>query len=571
MSSFRPKIEIEDLFHHETDLQIPGRYQQTLTFNSFTSETTHHLKELYMKLKENRYELATIFDKYFSLLNQTGKSISYVDIETYVERFFTAERTTTYFSETTRFFRQIHNMKVVPGDVAVVMNQFGFFLTTQALHTLGFRPNRAMEMLQAIQSAINVEVQTMMNTFDEIVISGVIEDVSNLVEANAKVMFMKDLIYNLDQQADEIQSSTAATEEITASIVEVAQSSTRISEKTADSVEYAINSKKTIESTLDEIFKTEETFNSIVDTFNELQKRVNDIENVVTLINEIAAQTNLLALNASIEAARAGEHGRGFAVVAQEVRKLAENTVSALTEVSDNVKHLKSYSNDVSDSIHETTSIITAAADDAKDSVPLLSAIVEAIEEINVDVTNTAAITEEQAASIDEVSNRMVEMANLQEDIRMYGENTSTTIHDLSEEINKFRLKVVDSNETHLSTEVLLQLSKADHILWKWRIYNMFLGLEDVRPEDVMSHDDCRLGKWYNDPATIDRLGHMNAYQTLDTHHKDVHDCARLAASEFQKGNEAQAEQALAHLERASGDVLKLLDELILHLQNDRS
>ncbi|HEY4566279.1 MAG TPA: methyl-accepting chemotaxis protein, partial [Savagea sp.] len=436
MSSFRPKIEIEDLFHHETDLQIPGRYQQTLTFNSFTSETTHHLKELYMKLKENRYEPATIFDKYFSLLNQTGKSISYVDVETYVERFFTAERTTTYFSETTRFFRQIHNMKVVPGDVAVVMNQFGFFLTTQALHTLGFRPNRAMEMLQAIQSAINVEVQTMMNTFDEIVISGVIEDISNLVEANAKVMFMKDLIYNLDQQADEIQSSTAATEEITASIVEVAQSSTRISEKTADSVEYAINSKKTIESTLDEIFKTEETFNSIVDTFNELQKRVNDIENVVTLINEIAAQTNLLALNASIEAARAGEHGRGFAVVAQEVRKLAENTVSALTEVSDNVKHLKSYSNDVSDSIHETTSIITAAADDAKDSVPLLSAIVEAIEEINVDVTNTAAITEEQAASIDEVSNRMVEMANLQEDIRMYGENTSTTIHDLSEEIN---------------------------------------------------------------------------------------------------------------------------------------
>ena len=61
---------------------------------------------------------------------------------------------------------------------------------------------------------------------------------------------------------------------------------------------------------------------------------MNDIENVVTLINQIADQTNLLALNASIEAARAGEHGKGFAVVAQEVRKLAENTVSALGEVS---------------------------------------------------------------------------------------------------------------------------------------------------------------------------------------------------------------------------------------------
>ncbi|WP_249662491.1 methyl-accepting chemotaxis protein, partial [Lysinibacillus fusiformis] len=77
----------------------------------------------------------------------------------------------------------------------------------------------------------------------------------------------------------------------------------------------------------------EETFTSIVESFSELQKRVNDIEQVFTLINQIADQTNLLALNASIEAARAGEHGKGFAVVAQEVRKLAENTVSALSEV----------------------------------------------------------------------------------------------------------------------------------------------------------------------------------------------------------------------------------------------
>ena len=54
---------------------------------------------------------------------------------------------------------------------------------------------------------------------------------------------------------------------------------------------------------------------------------------------------------------------------------------------------------------------------DAKNSLPLLGEIVEAIEEINTDVTNTAAISEQQAASIDEVSHRMVEMANLQEEV----------------------------------------------------------------------------------------------------------------------------------------------------------
>lgn len=570
-SSIRPKAELDDLLKRGTDLTATGRFKKTLTFNNFNAKDEQNLQIIYEKLKDITPSMTDIFKSYLREISPSSQqSISDENINRYLAQFFLATRDDLYVNETIKFFNLLRKHQFELGKLIVVFNQFAFYTTTYILHNFGIKPYKAFEYMKSFQSAVNVDQELLVEVLTERIIENVVSEVSSLMDVNAKIMYMKDMVNSLDQQSEEIQSSTAATEQIAASINEVARMSSQISEKTTESVDHAVNGKNAIEHALAEIFKTEETFTTIVHSFAELQKRVDEIENVVTLIHQIADQTNLLALNASIEAARAGEHGKGFAVVAQEVRKLAEGTVSALSGVSSNVHHLKSYSNEVSHSITETTAIIKEATVEAKNSLPLLNAIVSAFEDINLDVTNTAAISQEQAAAIDEVSNRMCKISDLQDVIRKYSQNTSNDIHLLGQEINRFRNDIIEKNNVQLSSIALLHLSKADHILWKWRIYNMFLGLENVEPSEVSSHKDCRLGKWYTAKKTIERFGQLQDYQELEQYHARVHESAKLAVQAYATGNIQLADLHLKEVDQASEQVLFYINKLIVYLEKER-
>jgi methyl-accepting chemotaxis protein len=73
---------------------------------------------------------------------------------------------------------------------------------------------------------------------------------------------------------------------------------------------------------------------------NVVNSNSKEIDNVIGFISDIAQQSNLLGLNAAIEAARAGENGRTFSVVAQEIRKLANNSKDATSQVSDSLNKI---------------------------------------------------------------------------------------------------------------------------------------------------------------------------------------------------------------------------------------
>ena len=161
----------------------------------------------------------------------------------------------------------------------------------------------------------------------------------------------------------------------------------------------------------------------ILEGSNSVNKTVHSMQiiaNKISIIGEISRQTNLLALNAAVEAARAGEHGKGFAVVAAEVRKLAERSQLAATEIDE----VSSSSVAIAKRSGELLSGIVPNIQKTSDLVQEITAasveqnlgadqINNAIQQLNQVVQQNAATAEELAASSEELHSQSVYMGEL--------------------------------------------------------------------------------------------------------------------------------------------------------------
>lgn len=243
------------------------------------------------------------------------------------------------------------------------------------------------------------------------------------------------------------------------------EKSSKLSEKSKNMTSQMIgeieNATVSINTLTESFSQSAELVTETVESISQLEQGAQEINSLVALISDISEQTNLLALNAAIEAARAGEHGRGFAVVADEVRKLAERSQKAASEIK-----------------VTTTSIF------------------QQITEVSESSTKVGEDTQKAH------SNMVI----------------------LNNSLNKIRTEVQDVSimSEALEGQSFLSITKLDHIIYKNSAYSAVVNSELGSDNLKTDHQNCRLGKWYLSEGR-EIFGKTKDWNEINVHHNIVH------------------------------------------------
>jgi methyl-accepting chemotaxis protein len=220
---------------------------------------------------------------------------------------------------------------------------------------------------------------------------------------------MHQTIQGIAQTADQTRESSM---QIAGAAVETSGITQTMSERANAAMTRAEGASSTAQEGGQVIARTIENITQIRDQIEESANAVSDfvtasdtIAEFVQTIGDIADQTNLLALNAAIEAARAGEQGRGFAVVADEVRKLADRSSEAATEIKDAIDMLRNNSRGAAERMRTTVEQATENGTLANSAAGSLKEIVVGVQEVAKDISDIAQSLQEVNIAATESSN----------------------------------------------------------------------------------------------------------------------------------------------------------------------
>jgi methyl-accepting chemotaxis protein len=241
-------------------------------------------------------------------------------------------------------------------------------------------------------------------------------------------------IHDASLRQTEVAGSTAAAiEQMAVSIAHVSENTDEARGNSQRTAEIAQRGEEFARDASDGIAQISETVSRAAKQIQVLRDRSGEIGEIADVIREISDQTNLLALNAAIEAARAGEQGRGFAVVADEVRKLAERTGAATTQIAQVIVSVKTETESAVASIERIVPKVESGAQRSKQAAEALRAIREGAGDTLLRLEDVVASMKELSSASNSVATNMQEVAEMAErsssEIRSSTESTEKLKH----------------------------------------------------------------------------------------------------------------------------------------------
>lgn len=300
-----------------------------------------------------------------------------------------------------------------------------YWLTRQLLRELGAEPYEVKAFAEAIgrgELAIQGRLKkgdTQSIMASQVAMARQLQDIVAKVRASADAVASNseqivegnnDLSSRTEQQASALAETASAMEELNSTVKLNAENSEQASQEASRASKTATQGGEAV--------------HQVVATMNDLNTSSKEISGIISTIDSIAFQTNILALNASVEAARAGEHGRGFAVVAEEVRKLAQRSADAASEI-----------NKLISSNLERVNHGNERAEEASKSTEDIVAAISSVTNIMKEISHASA---EQSAGVQEVGQAVTEMDQVTQ-------QNASLVHESAESAGNLQL-----NANHL-------------------------------------------------------------------------------------------------------------------------
>jgi methyl-accepting chemotaxis protein len=225
--------------------------------------------------------------------------------------------------------------------------------------------------------------------------------------------------------------SAAATEEMNASIASVAERAGQVASDSHDSLERARQGNESLSELAGAIMHAEDSVREITGAIRLFLDNSRQISSLTQQVRDIAEQTNLLALNAAIEAARAGEAGRGFAVVADEVRKLAEKSAGAASEIDQVTQSVERHSHEVETAVEEGGQSLQASEHFLESLAEVLAGATDAVARTETGIGGITDSVREQHAAIESISRDVEHVAEMIEKNHFAVDRISASASDL--------------------------------------------------------------------------------------------------------------------------------------------